>query len=144
MAVSLNRVLIAGNLTRDPQLKQAGSAQVCNFGIAINDRYKAADGTMKETTTFVEVEAWQRTAELCAQYLAKGRSVFVEGKLTQSTYEKDGVKVTKTRVRADSVQFLSAPQSRDERNTQLADTPATGRPPNVPAANAIADDEPPF
>jgi single-strand DNA-binding protein len=111
MAASLNKVLLIGNLTRDPEVKYTpkGTA-VCDLGIAVNDSYKAQDGTIKEVTTFVDVEVWGRTAENCKQYLSKGRQVFVEGQLKLDTWEtQQGEKKSKMRVRADRVQFLGGP-----------------------------------
>jgi single-strand DNA-binding protein len=110
MAASLNKVLLMGNLTRDPEVKYTpkGTA-VCDLGLAINDSYKAQDGTIKETTTFVDVEVWGRTAENCKQYLTKGRPVFIEGQLRLDTWEQDGQKRSKMKVRALSVQFLGSP-----------------------------------
>src|SRR5471032_383096 len=111
MAASLNKVLLMGNLTRDPEVKYTpkGTA-VCDLGIAINDSYKAADGSIKETVTFVDVEVWGRTAENCKQYLSKGRSVFIEGQLKLDQWETpQGEKKSKMRVRAVTVQFLGGP-----------------------------------
>lgn len=124
MSVSVNRVLIAGNLTRDPQVKQlAGDKSVANFGMAINNRFKAADGTVKEDTVFVDVEAWGRTAELVGQYLAKGRACLVEGRLKLDTWEKDGEKQSKLRVVADSVQFLDSKRA-DSSHAETSQEPA--------------------
>ena len=107
MAASLNKVLLMGNLTRDPEVKYTpkGTA-VCDLGLAINDSYKAQDGTIKETVTYVDVEVWGRQAETCKQYLAKGRGVFVEGQLRLDQWEQEGQKRSKLKVRADRVQFL--------------------------------------
>jgi single-strand DNA-binding protein len=107
MAASLNKVLLMGNLTRDPEVKYTpkGTA-VCDLGLAINDTYKAQDGTIKETVTYVDVEVWGRTAENCKQYLTKGRPVFVEGQLRLDQWEQEGQKRSKMKVRADRVQFL--------------------------------------
>src|SRR5271170_4474902 len=108
MAASLNKVLLMGNLTRDPEVKYTpkGTA-VCDLGIAINDSYKAQDGTIKETVTYVDIEVWGRTAENCKQYLSKGRPVFVEGQLRLDQWESpQGEKNSKMKVRADRVQFL--------------------------------------
>jgi len=107
MAASLNKVLLMGNLTRDPEVKYTpkGNA-VGDLSIAINDSYKAQDGTIKETVTYVDVEVWGRQAETCKQYLAKGRSVFVEGQLRLEQWEQEGKKRSKLKVRADRVQFL--------------------------------------
>jgi len=107
MAASLNKVLLMGNLTRDPEVKYTpkGTA-VCDLGLAINDSFKAQDGTIKETVTYVDVEVWGRTAENCKQYLTKGRPVFVEGQLRLDQWEQEGQKRSKMKVRADRVQFL--------------------------------------
>ena len=105
---NLNKVLIMGNLTRDPEVKYTpkGTA-VGNLGIAINDSYKTQDGTVKETVTFVDIEVWGRQAETCKQYLVKGRPIFVEGKLQLDQWEdNDGKKHQRLKVRADRVQFL--------------------------------------
>ena len=108
MAASLNRVMLMGNLTRDPEVKYTpkGNA-VGDLAIAINDSYKAQDGTIKETVTYVDIEVWGRQAETCKQYLTKGRSVFVEGQLRLDQWESpQGEKKSRMKVRADRVQFL--------------------------------------
>src|SRR5471030_2757559 len=107
---NLNKVLLMGNLTRDPEVKYTpkGTA-VGDLAIAINDSYKAQDGTIKETVTYVDIEVWGRQAETCKQYLSKGRPVFVEGQLKLDQWEQEGQKKSKLRVRADRVQFLGAP-----------------------------------
>ena len=108
MAASLNKVLLMGNLTRDPEVKYTpkGTA-VGDLAIAINDTYKAQDGTIKETVTYVDIEVWGRAAENCKQYLTKGRPVFVEGQLRLDQWETpQGEKKSRMKVRADRVQFL--------------------------------------
>ena len=108
MAASLNRVLLMGNLTRDPEVKYTpkGNA-VGDLAIAINDSYKAQDGTIKETVTYVDIEVWGRQAETCKQYLTKGRAVFIEGQLRLDQWESpQGEKKSRMKVRADRVQFL--------------------------------------
>ena len=108
MAASLNKVLLMGNLTRDPEVRYTpkGTA-VGDLGLAVNDSYKAQDGTIKETVTFINVEVWGRQAETCKQYLSKGRPVFIEGSLKFDQWESpEGQKKSKLRVRADRVQFL--------------------------------------
>jgi len=111
MAASLNKVMLIGNLTRDPEVKYTpkGTA-VCDLGLAINDSFKAQDGTIKETVTFVDVEVWGRTAENCKQYLSKGRPVFIEGQLRLDQWEQEGQKRSKMKVRALTVQFLGGGQ----------------------------------
>src|ERR1700760_3044828 len=104
---NLNKVLLMGNLTRDPEGKYTpkGTA-VGDLAIAINESYKAQDGTVKETVTYVDIEVWGRQAETCKQYLSKGRSVLVDGQLKFDQWESEGQKKSKLRVRADRVQFL--------------------------------------
>src|ERR1700734_3162084 len=107
---SLNKVLLMGNLTRDPEVRYTpkGTA-VGDLGLAVNDSYKAQDGTIKETVTFINVEVWGRQAETCKQYLTKGRPVFVEGQLRLDQWETpQGEKKRLLRVRADRVQFLGS------------------------------------
>jgi single-strand DNA-binding protein len=110
---NLNKVLLIGNLTRDPEVRYTpkGTA-VGDLGIAINDSYKAQDGTIKETVTYVDIEVWGRQAETCKQYLTKGRPVFIEGQLRLDQWEQDGQKKSKLKVRADRVQFLGSPGGR--------------------------------
>jgi len=89
---SLNRVVLIGNLTRDPELKYtpAGTA-VCTFGVATNRSWTTTDGQTKEETQFHRIVAWQKLAELCGKLLTKGRKVFCEGRITYRTFTgKDG------------------------------------------------------
>lgn len=115
MSFNLNRVQLAGHLTRDPESRQIGpDRQVCNFGLAINRRFKGKDGEAKEDTVFLDCEAWGRTAELVSQYLTKGAPAYIEGALKLDQWEdKDGQKRSKVKVVADSVQFLGKPKESD-------------------------------
>ena len=82
MAGSVNKVFLMGNLTRDIQVKHtANNTAVANIGLAVNRRYRNNAGEMQEETTFVDCEAWGRTAETMGKYLSKGRPVFIEGRL---------------------------------------------------------------
>src|ERR1700678_2479458 len=114
MAASLNKVMLMGNLTRDPEVRYTpkGTA-VGDLAIAINDSYKAQDGSIKETVTYVDIEVWGRQAETCKQYLSKGRPIFVEGQLRLDQWETpQGEKKSRLKVRADRVQFLGSPGGR--------------------------------
>jgi single-strand DNA-binding protein len=161
MALQINRVLLAGNLTRDPQVRFLGNEKaVADFGLAINRRFKTADGQMKEEVTFVDIEAWGRTAELVGQYLTKGRACFVEGRLRLDSWDdkKDGQKRSKLKVIADNVQFLDSNRERgpggasaeaesaDAGESSNAPAPASSRTAKAaPTAEpAQSDDEPPF
>jgi len=89
---SLNRVILIGNLTRDPELKYTPSGTaVCSFGVATNRSWKTADGDTKEETQYHRIIAWQKLAELCGKILSKGRKVYLEGRLVYRTFTgRDG------------------------------------------------------
>jgi single-strand DNA-binding protein len=111
MAGSYNKVLLMGNLTRDPELRHtSGNNAVCNLGLAVNRRFRTADGENREETTFVDCEAWGRTAETLSRYLTKGRPVFIEGRLKLDTWEdkSDGSKRSKLRVVVEGFQFIDS------------------------------------
>ena len=105
---SFNKVILMGNLTRDPDVRTAGASgmKVARLGLAINERRKSRDGQYADIPVFVDVDAWDRLAELCGQFLSKGRSVLVEGRLQMDSWEKDGVKHQKLKVRASTIKFL--------------------------------------
>ena len=103
----MNKVFLIGNLTKDPEMRstQSGVA-VCNFSIAVNRRFKNANG--EQETDFLNVIAWRQLADLCGKYLAKGRKVSVTGSIQTRTYEaKDGSKRTAWDIVADEVEFLT-------------------------------------
>ncbi len=104
----MNKVFLLGNLTRDPELRYMPSGSpVANFGLATNRVYTGQDGQKKEDATFIDIEAFARTAELCSQYLSKGRQVLIEGRLKFRTWEgQDGQKRSKLSVVAERVTFL--------------------------------------
>jgi single-strand DNA-binding protein len=153
MAANLNKVFLMGNLTRDPEVRYTpkGTA-VGEFGLAINDSYKAQDGTIKESVTYVDIEVWSRQAETCKQYLSKGRPVFIEGSLKFDQWESpEGQKKSKLRVRAERVQFLGSPgggqgggNSGRTSNAGGGGPPGDQAPkPSRPAAPPGGDDHPP-
>ncbi len=110
MAASLNKVFLMGNLTRDPELRYvpSGSA-VANFSVAVNRSYKDNAGEKKEEVSFIRVVVWGKMAEICGEYLTKGRPVLVEGRLKSRSWEaQDGQKRSVLEVIASSVQFLGA------------------------------------
>lgn len=104
---SFNRVILLGNLTRDIELKYTpGGTAVTEVGLAVNDRRKTQNGDWVEETTFVEVTFWGRTAEVASEYLGKGSSVLIEGRLKLDTWETDGQKRSKLRVVAERMQMV--------------------------------------
>ncbi len=103
---SFNKVVLIGNLTRDPELTQTASgAAVASFGLAVNRKYKQGD-EWKEDVCFVDITTWDNQAENCSKYLSKGSPVFVEGRLNFGSWEKDGEKRNKLDVVASLVLFL--------------------------------------
>lgn len=119
---SLNKVMLIGNLTKDPEVRYtpSGSA-VSDIRMAVSRKYKTATGQEKEETCFVSVTVWGRQAETVGEYLRKGSPVFVEGRLKLDEWEKDGQKQSRLGVVAERVQFLSAP-----RRGEVGDAPPAG------------------
>ena len=106
---SFNKVVLMGNLTRDPDVRMTGVSglKVARLGLAINERRRDRNGQMQDFPVFVDVDAWDRLAELCGQHLTKGSPILVEGRLQMDTWERDGVKHQKIKVRATLIKFLS-------------------------------------
>jgi single-strand DNA-binding protein len=107
MARSFNQVILMGNLTRDPELRQTPNGQnVCSFSLALNRSYKGADGNWQEATDYVDVVAWGPLGERITQYLSKGRPCLVNGRLQSRSWEQEGQKRSKVEVVAQDVTFL--------------------------------------
>ncbi|RJQ46982.1 MAG: single-stranded DNA-binding protein [Gaiellales bacterium] len=107
---SINRVVLVGNLTRDPELRHTPSGTaLCKLGVAVNDRIKQGDEWV-EKANFFDVTVWGAQAESCSRYLAKGRQVAIDGRLDHQTWEKDGQKRSKVEIIAQNVQFLGGRQ----------------------------------
>ena len=109
---SLNKVLLIGNLTRDPDVRMLTNGRpVCNFGIALNRNYKDAEGNKREEVTFVDVECYGPRAEAIGRFFSKGRSIFVEGRLKLDQWEsKEGEKRSAIRVVLDNFEFVDSKQ----------------------------------
>ncbi len=144
---SFNKVILMGGLTRDPELKQAASGvKVADLSLAITETWKDKNGESKETTCYVDIVVWNRQAELCCQYLSKGRQILVEGRLQLDEWEnQQGEKRSKLRVRASRVQFLpdgkravgqGAPSSSDQ-----TAAPQNTAAPAAPAVDDLGDDD---
>ncbi len=109
MAASLNKAMVIGNLTRDPELRQTGSGQpVCSFGVATNRSWtNKATGEKQESAEFHNIVAWGRLAEICNQYLKKGNKVYIEGRLQTRDWEgQDGVKRYRTEIVTENMVML--------------------------------------
>ena len=107
---SLNKVMLIGNLTQDPELRRVPSGTaVTSLRMAVDDSYQSKSGEKVDRAIYLDVDVWDRQAEACSQYLAKGSPVFVEGRLQMDTWDdkETGQKRSRMKVRAERVQFLS-------------------------------------
>ena len=141
----MNKAILIGNLTRDPETMTTSSGITkCNFTVAVQRRFANAQGVRE--ADFIPVVCWRQTAELCSRYLSKGRKVAVEGSIQTRTYDaQDGTKRYVTEIVADSVEFLG---SREDGGRQNYDAPApaprASAPANSGAFTEVDDDELPF
>lgn len=152
---NLNKVLLIGNLTRDPELRQTpkGTA-VAQFGIAVNRTFRGEDGQSREEVTFVDLEAWGKQAETISKYMTKGRPIFIEGRLKLDQWEdkNGGGKRSKLRVVVENFQFLGSRQGggdegggggySQEREPAAPPRRATAAPAAASANNGIDEDVP--
>lgn len=139
MAASLNKAMVIGNLTRDPELRQTGSGQpVCSFGVATNRSWNNRQtGEKQEATEFHNIVAWGKLAEICAQYLKKGNKVYIEGRLQTRDWEgQDGVKRYRTEIVTENMVMLGG-------RPQGGNSFAGGAPAAAPMSAPAAAMEPP-
>lgn len=144
--MNINKTHLCGNLTRDPEVRDVGQSKVAKVTIAINRTWKDAQGEKKEECTFVDCEAWGRTAELIGQYCTKGSELYVEGRLKLDTWEKDGQKHSKIKVVIENMQFGRKPggagDSAPRAATAQAQAPASAA--TSAGGGGGGQDEPPF
>ena len=145
---NLNKVLLMGNLTRDPELRTLPSGMaVCNFGMAINRNFTDREGNRREETTFVDVESFGKQAETISRYMNKGRGIFVEGRLKLDQWEKDGEKRSKMRVVLENFQFVGGRSEDDGRAapgggfTSTSPTPITQSKDESPLSSPSSETE---
>ena len=145
---SYNRVVLVGNLTRDPQLSYTpANTAVCKFGIATNRAWKDRDGNTREEVCFIDCTVFGRPAETFNQYMSRGQSVLVEGRLQFDTWEgSDGQKRSKHRVSVERFQFLGGPRGGGQQRPQQApqQRPQQAPPPGGPQAEQDAGEPPPY
>src|SRR6185437_11161279 len=107
MAKGFNKVILMGNLTRDPEVRSTPNGQsVANFTLAVNRTWRGADGSNQESVSYIDCVAWGKTGEVIAQYLQKGRALLVSGRLDQRSWEQDGQKRSKIEVIVEDFNFV--------------------------------------
>lgn len=148
---SFNRVILVGNLTRDPEYKQLSTNALCRLGLASSRSFKNRQtGNVTQEVLFIDVDVWGAQAESCRQYLQKGRPVLVEGRLKLDTWkEADGSNRRKHTIVAERVVFLGSGQQAETTSDDMSITPSTsgnfnvGKPEGL-SGEALFKDEPPF
>ena len=145
--MSINKVILIGRLGQDPELKYTPSgAAVCNFSLATTENWADKNGQKQERTEWHRIVVWGKLAELCNQYLSKGRQAFVEGSLQTRSWEKDGVKRYTTEINARNIQFLGGPTatrgSQEQQQQPVTETVATPTYDVSTDSNFTADDIP--
>ena len=144
---NFNKVLLMGNLTRDPQLSYLPSqTAVVDFGLAVNRRWKSKEGQDRDETCFIDCRAFGRTAENINKYLKKGRPLFVEGRLTFDAWTaQDGTKKSRHRVTVESFQFLGRPEKNDQTpESSVPTTDTSDEPPETSYQTQETSDDIPF
>lgn len=143
---SFNKVILMGNLTRDPELSYTPQgAAVCKLGLAVNNSYLTASGERKEDPLFIDIVVWKKQAENCATFLKKGSSALIEGRLQIDKWEKDGQKHSKAKVVANRVQFIGAKPKGDGVGGEEAtreEMPSKGAPQDELSDAGVEDDIP--
>ena len=115
---SYNKVILMGNLTRDPELRvTANGNSICKLGLATSRVYSTKDGERREETTFVDIDAFGKQAEVISKYMRKGRPIMVEGRLKLDQWESDGQKRSKLSVVLENFQFIGGREENDGGNT---------------------------
>jgi len=138
---SINKVVLLGNLTRDPEVKYTPTgAAVCTFGLATNRTWTTAEGQIKEDTQFHRITAWNKLAELCGKLLSKGKKVYLEGRLAYHSYTaKDGQQKSVTEIIMDDFIVFSSAKQAGESETEHVGTSAESAPPSPEAMVAKAE-----
>lgn len=141
---NFNQVILIGNITRDPELRVTPKGtSICQFGIAVNRQYKDESGQTREDVSFFDVEAWGKQGEVIAKYLAKGRQIFVQGRLKQDSWDDKttGSKRTKIKVVLENFQFIGSREggapggnAGEDSGEQSAPAERSAPPPRGPAA----------
>ncbi len=125
MSFNYNRTILGGNLTRDPELREAGNVTVCDFGIATNRQYTDKSGEKKQETAFIDVSAFGRQAEVIAQHLSKGDPILMEGRLVSDRWEtREGERRQKLKVTLEKFSFVGGRRNQEGSQNHGTDTPS--------------------
>ena len=144
--MSFNKVIIVGNLGRDPELRYtAQGTPVCTFSVATNEKRKDKNGEMQDHTTWFRITLWNRQAETASQYLQKGRQVYIEGRLRVEEYvDRDGKPRHSLEVHATDMQFIGG-RGGDDMPAERAASASAGRGPGAASSEPdLTDDDIPF
>ena len=137
---SFNKVMLIGNLTRDPQLKHVGASEtaLCELGLAVNERRKGADEQWGEETLFVNVTLWAQQAEIANQYLSKGSPILVEGRLRMEEWKSEGRHMSRLKVVGTRMEMLGGKQQ-PQRDSEYEETAAEKPPEEKSLVNQSND-----
>lgn len=140
----MNMVVLCGNLTRDPETRAAGGTTITNFGVAVTERFKRANGEKSEKTAFVDCKAWGSTGENIGKYFEKGSKILLQGKLDLETWEDKatGAKRSKLAVVVSTFDFVG--ERKKERSSEPVGTTAKSDKPSVQTYEPISEDQIPF
>ncbi len=149
---SFNKVILMGNLTRDPEMRvTSGGLSICKLGLAVSRNYSTREGERREETTFVDIDAFGKQAEVIAKYMRKGRPIMIEGRLKFDQWESDGQKRSKLGVILENFQFVGGPREEGEGGGYEQSSPParnSGSTPGSTAENAgdagALDEDVPF
>ena len=140
---NLNKVMLIGNLTRDPQLSYLPSqTPVVEFGMAINDRRRQQDGSYADKVNFIDLSMFGKRAEVLQKYVKKGDPLFIEGKLDYQSWEKDGQKRSKLKVTVENFEFLGKGGGSRQNSGRDSDNPPPPTDDDVPYGGGMDDDIP--
>ncbi len=149
---SFNKVILLGNLTRDPEHRVAANGNsICKIGLAVNRSYQTRDGERREETTFIDVDAFGKQADVISKYMSKGRPILIEGRLRLDQWETDGQKRSKLTVVMENFQFVGgrddAPGSGggyESNSPPRREAPPASSSPASPASDDALDEDVPF
>lgn len=141
---SYHKTIVCGNMGRDPEMRYLPNGDaVANFSVAVTEKFKSKDGEAKESTTWYRINAFGKLAEICGQYLKKGASVLIDGRMQMRKYEKDGIERESWELRADSMQMLGGKSEQsggDSSSTHSQPRTNSSQKP-APQSNAGFDDD---